>query len=199
MMRAVKPLLRLARDRSGAALVEFAMIAPALLLLLLGIGEMAYNFYMQAQLQGAVQKTARDSTIENADVSLKDIDNRVEKAVLALMPNADLKFDRKSYSNFGDVAVPEDFKDINGDGTCNNGEPYEDANGNDFWDEDRGREGLGGARDAVLYTVSISYPRAFGVAKMLGASDNFEMEAATVLRNQPFSDQVIDVEVEHCF
>ena len=45
------------------------------------------------------------------------------------------------------------------------GEPFEDANANGTWDEDRGSDGQGGARDAVLYVVSVSYRRAFGVGE----------------------------------
>jgi hypothetical protein len=82
---------------------------------------------------------------------------------------------------------PEDYNDVDGDGSCNNGEPFEDLNNNGNWDADRGTAGQGGARDAVLYNVTISYPRLFPVARLIpGQSDTFTMTATTVLRNQPY-------------
>jgi hypothetical protein len=47
---------------------------------------------------------------------------------------------------------------VNGDGVCNAGEPFEDANANGSWDADQGKAGSGGARDAVLYEVQVTYP-----------------------------------------
>lgn len=194
----MKPVLRLAGDNRGAALVEFAMVAPVLILMILGLFEMGYNFYMQSQLQGAVQKAARDSTIEGAVSSESEIDSRVRAAVRDIVPAAAVTFSRRAYSNFSDVHQPEDFTDVDGDGKCNNNEPFEDSNGNGSWDEDRGVDGMGGARDAVLYVVTVSYPRAFAVAKFVGLSDDVTTQATTVLRNQPYSDQHVASTIGHC-
>lgn len=179
----------LRRDERGATLVEFALVAPVLLLTLLGLFEMGYNYYIQAQLQGAIQKAARDATIESAIGNTAEIDGRVAQAVHIIVPGARISFSRTSYTNFTDVAEPEDFTDLDGNGICGDGEPFEDANGNGSWDEDRGRVGQGGARDAVLYVVSVSYRRMFGVARLIGFPEMFTTEATTVVRNQPFGDQ----------
>ena len=187
----MKRLAALIRDERGVTIVEFAMIAPVLLLTLLGLFDMGYNYYIQAQLQGAIQKAARDSTIENAMGNAGDIDARVERAVHMIVPSAAVSFSRRSYANFGDVAQPEDYSDIDGDGTCGNGEPFEDANANGEWDEDRGTTGQGGARDAVLYVVTVSYRRAFGVGQLIGMPADFTTDATTVLRNQPFGEQTM--------
>jgi Flp pilus assembly pilin Flp len=186
------------RDERGATLIEFAMLAPVLLTLLLGMFEMGYNFYMQSQLQGAVQKAARDSTIESADVSEAAIDEHVGRAVRQIVPNAEMSFSRRAYSNFSDVHRAEDFTDIDGNGACNDGEPFEDANGNGFWDEDRGIGGGGGARDAVLYVVTVSYPRAFAAAQFVGLSKDYTAQAVTVLRNQPWDAQAVHGKVGNC-
>lgn len=191
-------LRRLVADRSGATLVEFALLTPVLLLTLLGLFDMGYNYYMQTQLQGAIQKAARDSTIEGAAGHEAQIDAAVIAAVRVIVPDARLTFARRSYAKFSDVSQPEDFTDIDESGECNDGEPFEDANGNGIWDEDRGTEGFGGARDAVLYVVRVSYPRAFGVAQIVGLSPDFTTETSTVLRNQPFGKQDVTVTVGNC-
>ncbi len=185
-------------DTRGATLVEFALIAPVLLMMLLGMFELGYNFYMQAQLQGAVQRAARSSTVQASSGNTHAIDDRVTAAVRAIVPNATMTFSRRAYASFGDVDRAEDYTDVDDDGACNNGEPFEDANGNGVWDDDRGQLTGGGARDAVLYTVQVSYPRAFAAAQMVGLSPTFTSEAVTVLRNQPWDAQTVHSTVHNC-
>lgn len=182
-------LIHLLRDRCGAALVEFALLLPVLMILLLGTFDAGYSIYTKALLEGAIQKAARDSTIQGASTSQATIDANVSRAVRNIVPSAQIQFDRKAYASFSNVAQPEDFTDSNSDGICNNNEAYEDANGNNTWDADRGRSGFGGARDAVLYTVTVSYDRAFPIYKFIGVSDQISTESATVLRNQPWNIQ----------
>jgi Flp pilus assembly protein TadG len=178
----------LIRDTGGATIVEFALILPVLATLLLGLFDVGYNVYTGAVLQGAIQKAARDSTIEGAVPTA--VDANVTAAVTRIAPTATITFTRKNYTSFSDVGTPEDYTDLNGDGACDNGEPYEDANGNGTWDPDRGRNGQGGARDAVLYTVQVEYPRAFPVP-FVGLASKHRMQTSTVLRNQPYSLQSV--------
>jgi TadE-like protein len=178
--------VRLASDVRGIAAVEFALVAPVLLIAMMGMFDAGYNMYTDAQLHGAVQASARSSTIEGASGSEAAIDAYVSSAVHAIAPSAILDFERKNYANFNDVARPEEFTDSNSNGVCDAGEPFDDTNGNTVWDADRGSDGFGSARDAVLYTVTITYPRPFPVVAILGQDGTFTMVAKTVLRNQPY-------------
>ena len=188
----------LLRNQDGATIVEFGLIAPTLLIMLLGMFEMGYNYYVQSQLQGSIQQAARDSTIEGAYVLQSTIDANVTEAVQDIVPGATVSFDRTSYASFQNVRQPEDYTDVNNDGQCNDNEPFEDANGNGIWDADRGSAGMGGARDAVLYTVNVTYPREFGVHKLIGLPDTVTTSASTVLRNQPYDAQNTEVTVGNC-
>jgi Flp pilus assembly protein TadG len=179
-----RTLFALRRDSAGATLVEFAMLLPVLLMTLMGLFDLAYNMYTSSMLNGSIQKVARDSTIEGA--STGSLDANVTKAVKAIVPGATLTFTRKSYSSFTKVGRAEDYTDVNKDGVCNANEPYEDANGNGSWDSDVGLAGQGGARDAVLYTVKVTYQRAFPVASFVGLSNTFTTSSSMVLRNQPY-------------
>lgn len=191
----VKRIASLVRNNeSGVAAVEFGLIAPVLLLSILGIFDIGYNIYTQTLLRGAIQKAARDSTIQGAVDNASVIDGKVTRAVHNIVPNATLSFTRGSYASFADVAQPEDFTDIDGDGECNNGEPFEDANANGTWDSDRGAAGFGGARDVVLYNVDVSYQRVFPLARMIGLPSTVSTRASTVLRNQPYAaEQIIAI------
>lgn len=185
-------------DRSGAAVVEFALIAPVFLVVLMGLFDVGYNMWATTMLQGALQQAARASTIEGADGRITAIDSIISSAVHRVVPEATVTFVRKSYTNFSDVGTPEDYTDSNTNNTCDNNEPFEDANSNGTWDVDRGKTGNGGARDAVLYTVTMSYPRAFPMTQLIGLPAQVSTAASTVLRNQPFKKQEISSIVGHC-
>lgn len=191
-------LPRLRGDTSGVTIVEFALIAPALLMVLLGVFDIGFNMYVTSVLDGATQKAGRDSTIEGAETQGLAIDDSVTDAVHEIIPAATLTFDRRAYRDYSDVHQPEDFTDIDGDGQCDHGEPFEDVNGNDTWDSDRGADGMGGARDAVLYTVNVSYPRVFPLMHLLGFPAIVTNQTQTVLRNQPYGNQQTTVTIGHC-
>ena len=194
----LRRLRRLPTEARGVAIVEFALVAPALLLMIMGIFDLGYNIYAATMLQGAIQQAARNSTIEGAGGRLDKIDAAVADAVHALVPRAEITFSRRAYANFTDVARPEDYTDSNSDGSCNNGEPFEDANRSGTWDSDRGASGQGGARDAVLYTVNVAYPRGFPVAAVIGLPDTVTTRASAVLRNQPYKLQDNQPAVGQC-
>lgn len=184
---------RLRSDARGATIVEFAMVAPVMCLLLLGAFDVSHTLYMRGVLQGIVQKTARDATIEttNAAVTTKTLDDRVRAQVAAMYNTADVNITRRFYRTFAEAAAAraEKYTDTNGNGICDNNEPYEDSNGNSVWDSDGGNEGQGGAKDATLYTVTVTYPDLMPVSKLIGGTGTTKVTAETILRNQPYGDQ----------
>lgn len=190
---------RLRDDRSGATLTEFAFVAPVLILLVMGVFDMAHTQYTSALLNGAMQKAGRDMTLESAGSRIATVDARVREQVQTVVPNnATIEFERLSHFDFSDIGEAEEFTDENADGICNNNEVYVDDNDNDTFDEDRGRAGIGGARDAVLYTAVVSYPRLFPVHVFTDMPSNVTLRSATVLRNQPFDEQNRSTDTGNC-
>ncbi|MBN9142606.1 MAG: hypothetical protein BGP00_12130 [Novosphingobium sp. 63-713] len=189
---------RLWRDRGGAALVEFALVLPVMLLMGMGLCEMAYQAYMQAILTGAVQKAGRDSTVESANTTT--IDNAVLQAVKNINGNAAFVSGypmRKSYASYGYIS-PESFVDSNGNGMRDPGECFTDVNGNGIWDADPGVSGNGGAGDTVLYTASITYTRLFPLGLWLGWGKTATLSASTILKNQPWAMQTTTAAATVC-
>jgi len=182
-------LRRLQREEDGATVVEFALCAPILLVGMMGVFDLGHNMYTAAVLNGAIQKAARDSTIDGASSNQSALDGKVTALVQRIAPGATTSFDRTSYTTFSDVQQPEDYDDVDGDGSCNNGEPFEDANGNGSWDANRGTTGFGGARDAVMYEVTVNYQRVFPIGQLIGQDKDMTLVVRTVLRNQPYSSQ----------
>lgn len=185
---------RIRRNEDGAALVEFAIVAPVFFMMLMGIFDLGHIAYVRSILNGAVQNAARDSALENAALADNTdvIDNNVRRAIQNLsnsIEDNDIKIERTSYFSFDDVNRPEAFTDGDGDAKCNNNEVFEDENGNGVWDADIGEEGLGGARDVVVYNVAVTYDRLFPLYKMLGMPQDVTLSTSTVLQNQPYAQQ----------
>ena len=189
-------LRNLFAEETGAAIIEFALVAPVLVVLLLGCFDLGQGIYTKTMLLGSIEKASRDSTIESAVTGT--LDAKVTAAVQQVAPGATVTFQRSHYSSFTQVRKSEDFTDTNHDGTCDNGEPFEDANGNGRWDADMGLVGQGGARDAVLYKVTVNYQRVFPLWRLLGQSSTSQLVASTVLRNQPYTLQAIPAKPGNC-
>ncbi len=190
-------LRRLLGDRSGVTLVEFAFVGPVLIIMLMGIFDMAHTQYTNALLNGAMQKAGRDMTLENAGSQQAANDARVRELVRKVVPQgAEIEFERLSHFDFSDIGESEEiiprgppFEATDNNKTCDPGERYIDDNDNGSFDDNRGKEGNGGARDAVLFTAIVRYDRMFPMYELIGMPDQIEMRASTVLRNQPFDEQ----------
>jgi hypothetical protein len=185
---------QLRASERGSALIEFAFVAPTLTLLLLATFDFSYGQYVGSILQGEVQKSGRDATLEGSSGALASLDGRVRTRIDTLVENATYTFTRKNVASFERAGQAEPFNDLPagaGDGRCNNGEPYVDENNNGRFDlgPDAGNDGQGGARDITIYTVRVSYPRLFPLNGLLGLPTTVTQTATTVLRNQPFGQQ----------
>lgn len=186
----------LLNNERGTALTEFGLIFPAFALLLMGSLDIGHTLYMQGVLQGAIQKAARDSSLESgtATATQTTIDTRIRNAVKDLntsLADSDITITRRYYKTFStaSAALAETWTDTNTNGTCDNGEPYSDANNNSTWDRDGGNSGQGGARDITVYNVTVSYAHMFPLWKLLGTSGTQTVKATTVLANQPYGAQ----------
>lgn len=191
---------RLIRDERAATLTEFGFVGPILIVMLVGIFDLAHTQYTAAMVNGAMQKAGRDISLETGVKTQKEVEARVKAAILSVAPNtAEVSFETLSHFDFSDIGEAEDYIETSGDNTCNNGESYYDANDNGQWDANRGKEGIGGARDAVLYTATVTYPRLFPLNAFVSSLPaNVSVEASTVLRNQPYDTQNRNVELLQC-
>jgi Flp pilus assembly protein TadG len=171
-------------DSAGVTAVEFALIAPVFLMIIAGSLDLGQMVYAKSVLDGAVEKAARDSTLETA--STQAADNIVKKAVWEILPAARVTATRKSYFDFNNTNRGEELDDVNGDGECSPGEAYTDLNGNDTWENDLGAEGNGGANDVIVYTVNVAYEPVFAMPMVPLDWSTREISATAVKRNQPF-------------
>lgn len=184
-MTAVSLVRRLRASERGSAVIEFAVAAPVLLLLLIGIYDMAHRAYLTAILHGAVEEASRRDGLEIADTTKADA--YVTAMVQRVAPGAEVKFKRSSYYDFADLKRAEAWNDKNANGKCDNGETYTDENRNGQWDADVGTSDNGGGNDVVLYTATVTYTPVFIVPFMPGSTSQRTLTASTVRKNQPYA------------
>ncbi len=190
---------KLLKREDGATLTEFGLVAPIFIMMIMGVFDMAHSQYTRGMMNGAMQAAGRDLTLESAGSQQTAIDQRVIDRVKNVIPdNAEIRLEKLSHFEFRDIGEAEEFNDEDGDGICNNNEVFEDANDNGQWDSNRGEEGIGGARDAVLYTAVVSYDRLFPMYGLAGMPQRVTLRASTVLRNQPYDEQDIAVQIGNC-
>lgn len=193
------PLRALARERRGAALVEFAFVLAPFLLLLMGTLDLGYQAYLRALASGALERAAREATVGNRTQA--QVVALIRSEVNTIVP-ANLRSDPTtvvitplSYFNFSAVGGGER---ITGDtapvGAYNSTDCYEDRNNNGRYDATNGGGGdLGTADDIVYYDVTVTVPRLFPLAKMFRMAPNTTVNARTLIRNQPFGQQQVRI------
>lgn len=187
--RAFPPIVRLREDQRGAALVEFALVVPPLFLFIMGIGDLGYQSYLRAVTQGVLDRAGRAASVGTMNTS--QIDSYIATQMQTInAKNGTTSITKKSYYNFSRIGKPEKITtDIAPLGSYNSGDCFEDANGNGNYDTSTGNDGLGGADDIVYYQVTVSMPRLFPMAKMLGWNATQSATANAIIRNQPWSNQ----------
>lgn len=182
-------------NQDGASIMEFGLIAPIVMVMMLGTMDIGHSYFVRATLDGAMQNAARSSSLEgSATLTAQElVDLRVESSILALAPNATITSTRRYYKTFSEAALARAETVIEpptgADLQCDPGESFMDANDNGVWDADGGSNGQGGAKDIVIIKFKVSYPRLFPMAKLLGLPANVELESNSILANQPYGEQ----------
>lgn len=183
---------RLRRGTDGSTVLEFAFVAPILILLLFGGMEVGMIFFADSLLEGGLREAARFGLTgapppsgTREDHIVKVINDNGAGVVKITASNVKTLV----YPNFTSIGEPEPYTDTNGNGSHDFGEPYTDINCNSQWDPDQGKAGLGHGGEVVQYTVNYDLPLLTGLlAPLLGKDGKFPLAAMVVVRNEPFDD-----------
>ncbi|MGY6551417.1 MAG: TadE/TadG family type IV pilus assembly protein [Erythrobacter sp.] len=179
------------KDVLGVAAVEFAMIAPVMILLICGFMEYAHVSSSRTRLEASTMRAARAVAATDCPTNRTEIMRTIIERAMEGVPSIDdgkVEIITKSYANsFGDVGEPEPFDDLNGNGAWDPGESFIDVNGNGEWDRDMGVVGsLGGAGQVISYTARFNVASLFNfIAMEFNGSNVYQIEASTVFRNEP--------------
>jgi Flp pilus assembly pilin Flp len=92
MTRSASAERRLARDTSGAAAVEFAMIAPVLCTLIVGILMLGMAYYEGATIQWSLERTLRAAMLD-PDITANEIETALNQRLEAIgSPDIDFEY-----------------------------------------------------------------------------------------------------------
>lgn len=191
-------LCRLAHDANGATIVEFAMVALPLCVLVMGGLDLGHQSYIRATMQGALNDAARRAAVQDPQftASGSTTEERVRNTILdqvgKIAPGATIDISQDNFYDFSGIGNPEKLMtDVNGNGAYDaaDGDCFSDLDEDGQFDTDAGRSGIGGANDVAFYTAEITMPRLLPVAGLIGFSPNYDMSVATAIRNQPYGTQ----------
>jgi hypothetical protein len=175
--------------QSGAAMVEFALVAPLFIGLLCAIMEFSGIMFVQAILEGSAREASRYGLtgFTSGGVSREDqILSIVEDNTYGIIDMDELHIDTLVYENFGDIGQPEPFTDENGNTVWDNDEPYTDINGNGTWDPDMGAAGLGGPGAVVVYRMSYDWDIMIPLFRPI-FGNSIRLQSNIAVRNEPFT------------
>jgi hypothetical protein len=188
-MRVIHKKFDIKRNEDGSTVTEFALVFPMLLLMIVGIVEVGYYFYLSNAIENAALSASRFG-VTGGQISpdtdrATEVRNIVLAETFASVDPDKLTVDFRVFDTFTDIGrEPEAFADENSNGIYDEGEAFSDENGNGIWDNFVGAVGLGDAGDIVLYRVTYEGASLSGFGDFFGAG--YTIEAAVAVRNEPF-------------
>lgn len=187
----VQIIRKLKLEQSGTAALEFALVIPVVIALLVGTFEFAMIAFRTSLLEGGLREAARFGTTGS---DLAGFATR-EEAIIAIVNEhsaglftvTPLELSTLVYPDFDKIGQAEPYTDSDGNLQYDAGEPFTDVNCNAVWDSDMGLAGAGGGDEVVLYTIDLEIESITGLINHL-ITDNgkIPLTATTAIRNEPF-------------
>ncbi len=180
---------RVLTDTRGVTAVEFALVSPLVLLLMIATVDLGYTLTVQQLLEASAREASRygiTGEVPQGQTRQEVIRDIVERHTAGLVDMERLDIDTLAYTAFENVGKPEPFDDANGNGQRDSGESYSDVNGNGQWDPDMGRSDAGGSGDVVVYTLTYPQPVLIPYMAPFYGTDTFTHRTRAVVRNEPF-------------
>jgi len=179
------------KAEEGVTAIEFGLVAPVIVLFLIGFLDLGYWTYVRSTIAGALENTARSAGVGGANVDTAALQAAVEGQVRNVAPQATFVWDPRSYYQFSGIGKPEKLiTDNDGDGKYDPGDCWEDLNPNGIYDQDPGRQGVGGADDILYYKVTVSFPPLIDIGGFVpGLGGNHSSVLTTIVRRQPYAAQ----------
>jgi len=183
-MHTKKPISRCKR---GSTAIEFAILAPILIMMLVGVIEFGLVFTASVLLQGAVGTVSRmgkTGFVPPGQTQDAYIRSQISALTGGYLDASKLTIQMEWYRGIDSVGQPEPCYVA----VCTSASPpgtYDDVNGNGQWDADQGSPGLGTGGNAVLYTVSYPWPLEGLIASIVNKK-TLTISAVAVVQNEAY-------------
>lgn len=185
-------------ETNGAAMIEFAIIAPVFLTILIGIFDVGIMMIIRTSIEEGARAASRYG-ITGGAASSSTRDGSINQVVLntiatysgGIVDTTKVTITVKSYASLSNVGQPEPFVDTNGDGKYEGAgqpggpEPFTDVNGNGKWDADQGLVGsYGTGGQAVEYLISYRWTPY--ILRFIPALGTITMTGTATVNNEEF-------------
>jgi len=176
--------------QDGVTAIEFAVIAPVMLLLVFGIIEFGIIMMVYNVMEGATAVSSRlgkTGYVASGLTRQQTIVNAITARAGALLDPNKITVTSKFYKQYDQINDPSPISTRMAMVAYNSGETYTDINGNGQWDADMGASGYGSAGDVVVYTVSYPWSVATPIISDLIATNGiFTITTHAVVKNEPY-------------
>ncbi len=197
-------LAKISKNQQGIAATEFGLIIFPMSILIMGAMDMGYMVYVQSVLDGTLTDVARRASTETPNFAAINsgtepdptettedrIRNEVRLKIADIAPSASLGSNVRirSFLDFGSIGNPERLTtDNNNNGRYDEGDCWSDVDGDQTYDlVSTGTSGLGGASDVIMYEATVTMPRLFPMAGLIGLPAEYRLKSKTMFRRQPF-------------
>lgn len=189
-MIAIQKRTHILKAQEGVAAVEFALIAPVALLLIMGIIETSLVMFAQNVLESATfaaARTGKTGFVETDATREATIRSVLEDRGGVVFDTSLIDITSLTYARFDQIGDPEPYIDANNNQMRDDGENFTDVNGNGLYDTDMGADGVGNAGEIVVYTVSYPWNIFTPMVQDFLAEDGvITLSSRMVIQNEPF-------------
>jgi Flp pilus assembly protein TadG len=180
---------RFKTDETGVTAVEFALIAPVLMLIIMGTVEVGLMTAAQRMLDNATftgSRTGKTGYIATGKTQAQTIQDGIKKAAPVLLNPSKITLSSIAYPDYSYIK-PEAFTDTNKNRKWDSGEPYVDANNNGKYDDGTGVSGLGSCGQIVVYTATYSW-KLFTplLSRLIGTGGYVPLKSSIPVKNEPY-------------
>jgi len=182
---------RFLRRSDGSSALEFALVAPVFIMMMIGILEISVMAFASSLLEGGLREAARfgitglppgGGTREQAIVNI------INQHGVGFVTVTTADVSNKVYPNFSDIGQPEPYDDLDSSGDISTGDTYEDVNCSGTWESDMASVGAGQGSDVVIFQVDYQHPMLTGLlSPFMGSGGKVPLSASVAVRNEPFN------------
>lgn len=187
-----KSLKSLTHQQKGAVAVEYAILAPALAVLIFGSIEVGRMLMVYSALEGAVTEATRISITGSVPDGFATSDAYIIDFVQNSLQNVgvtqnDVSISMNVYESFANIGEEEPYTDENGNDAYDVGECFTDVNNNGAWDQDMGASGTGGEENIMVMKIDVNLQYLMhGFIEAFSQSDHITLSTTTAVRNEPY-------------